>query len=233
MITTIGSVRDVVAAYNRNPALFKDKVAKLLVFIGEASNPSFQEYNVKLDLQAYVGLMRSGLPIYWVPCFDGGIWKNAGQASFWNAKHEDLFRKASPELIQFFIYALQKENSDPLAFLSSAVDPQRHAQLFAGTRNLWCMAIFGVLSGREVTFDGTKYRSVLPTNRKAQEAALNNDLFGFSEVDISISDDGIVRYGKSRYSKMVMRFEVRNKAKYAEGMTAMAAELLSKLGRRR
>ena len=229
VITTIGSVRDVVAAYNRNPALFKDKVAKLLVFIGEASNPSFQEYNVKLDLHAYVGLMRSGLPIYWVPCFDGGIWKNAGQASFWNAKHEDLFRKASPELIQFFIYALQKENSDPLAFLSSAVDPQRQAQLFAGTRNLWCMAIFGVLSGREVTFDGTKYRSGPSTNRKAQAAVLSNDLFGFSEVDISVSDDGIVRYGKSRDSKKVMRFEVRNKAKYAEGMTAMAAELLSKV----
>ncbi|MCI0423954.1 MAG: hypothetical protein L0312_32875, partial [Acidobacteria bacterium] len=169
MITTIGSVRDVVAAYNRNPALLRDKVGKLLVFIGEASDPSFQEYNVKLDLQAYVGLMRSGLPIYWAPCFDGGNLKNAGRASFWKAKHEDLFRKASPELIQFFIYALQKENSDPLAFLSSAVDPQRQAQLFAGTRNLWCTAIFGVLSGREVMFDGTTYRSVPPQTARRKK----------------------------------------------------------------
>ena len=232
MITTVGSVRDVVAAYNRNPALFRDKVGKLLVFIGEASDPSFREYNVRLD-QAYVGLMRSGLPIYWVPCFDGGIWKNAGHASFWKAKHEDLFRKPSPELIQFFVYALQKENSDPLAFLSSPVDPQHQTQLFAGTRNLWCTAIFGVLSGRQVKFDGTKYRSVPSTNRKAQEGALNNDLFGFFEVDISISDSGAVRYGKSQDSKKVMRFEVRNKAKYAEGMTAITADLLSKLGRRR
>ncbi len=233
MITTVGSVRDVVAAYNRNPALFRDKVGKLLVFIGEASDPSFREYNVRLDLQAYVGLMRSGLPIYWVPCFDGGIWKNAGHASFWKAKHEDLFRKPSPELIQFFVYALQKENSDPLAFLSSPVDPQHQTQLFAGTRNLWCTAIFGVLSGRQVKFDGTKYRSVPSTNRKAQEGALNNDLFGFFEVDISISDSGVVRYGKSQDSKKVMRFEVRNKARYAEGMTAITADLLSKLGRRR
>ncbi len=233
MITTTGSVRDVVAAYNRNPALFRRKVGKLLVFIGEASDPGFQEYNVRLDFQAYVGLMRSGLPIYWVPCFDGGIWKNDGHASFWKAKHEDLFRKSSPELIQFFVYALQKENSDPLAFLSSAVDPQRQAQLFAGTRNLWCTAVFGVLSRRQVTFDGTNYGSVPSTNRRSQKAVLNNDLFGFSEVDISISDGGIVRYGKSRDSKKVMRFEVRNKARYAEGMTAITADLLSKLGKRR
>ncbi len=233
MITTVGSVRDVVAAYNRNPALFRGKLGKLLVFIGEASDPSFQEYNVKLDLQAYVGLMRSGLPIYWVPCFDGGKWKNAGHASFWNAKHEDLLREASPELVQFFIYALEKETSDPLSFLSSPAEPQRQAQFFARTRNLWCTAVFGVLSGRQVTFDGTKYRSVPPANRKAHEAALNNDLFGFSEVDMSISDTGIVRYGKSRDSRKVMRFEVRNKASYAEGMTRMTADLLSRLGRRR
>jgi len=233
MIATVGSVRDVVAAYNRDPALFRGKVGKLLVFIGEASDPSFQEFNVRLDPQAYVGLMRSGLPIYWVPCFDGGNGKNAGHASFWNAKHEDLLREATPELIQFFIYALEKETADPLSFLSFPVEPQRQAQLFARTRNLWCTAIFGVLSERQVTFDGTRYRSVPRTNRKAQEAVLNNDLFGFSEVDLSISDSGIVRYGKSEDSKKVMRFEVRNKARYAEGMTALTADLLSKLGRRR
>ncbi len=233
MIATAGSVRDVVAAYNRNPALFRRKVGKLLIFIGEASDPSFQEFNVRLDLQAYVGLMRSGLPIYWVPCFDGGSWKNAGHASFWNAKQEDLLREASPELIQFFIYALEKETSDPLSFLSFPPDPQRQARLFARTRNLWCTVIFGVLSGRQVAFDGTTYRSVSPTNRTAQGAAPTIDLFGFSEVDISISDDGTVRYGKNPDSKKVMRFEVRDKARYAEGMTALTADLLSTLGRRK
>ncbi len=30
-----------------------------------------------------------------------------------------------------------------------------------------------------------------------------------------------------------MRFDVRNKARYAEGMTALSADLLSTLGRRR
>jgi len=59
-ITSVGSLRDVVAAFNREPELFRRKVDKLMVFIGEASDPMFTEYNVNLDPQAYVGLMRSG-----------------------------------------------------------------------------------------------------------------------------------------------------------------------------
>jgi len=96
-------------------------VAMVLAFIGEASDPEYQEYNVGLDPQAFVGLMRSGLPVYWVPCFDGGLWQNRGHASFWRASHRALLGKAAPEVIQYFIYALEKEGSEPLAFLSRPV----------------------------------------------------------------------------------------------------------------
>ena len=54
-IITVGSVRDVVAAYNREPALCRSKIERLLCFIGEASEPTFREYNVELDVNAYVG----------------------------------------------------------------------------------------------------------------------------------------------------------------------------------
>src|ERR1017187_7962913 len=102
-IATLGSVRDVVAAFNREPGLFRTNVAMVLAFIGEASDPKYQEYNVGLDSQAFVGLMRSGLPVYWVPCFDGGLWKNRGHASFWRASHRALLGETAPEVIQYFI----------------------------------------------------------------------------------------------------------------------------------
>jgi len=51
---TVGSVRDVAAAYNREPDLLKRKVRRILSFIGEASNEAFMEYNVALDPHAYV-----------------------------------------------------------------------------------------------------------------------------------------------------------------------------------
>ncbi len=221
MIAAVGSMRDVVAAFNREPDLFRAKAGKLLVFIGEASEPKHQEYNVALDPHAYVGLMRSGLPIYWVPCYDGGVWQNRGHASFWKAKHADVLKQARPELVQYFIYALEHERSDPIQFLHGAVDPQRGERLLAGTRNLWCTAIFGVLAGRTVAFDGTNYVFT--------DLAEPGTLFGFSEVELSISDDAVVHYGPGKDAKKVLRFEVRNPARYAEGMTAATARLLSGL----
>src|SRR5664279_4331407 len=106
--------------------------------------------------------MRSGLPVYWVPCFDGGLWQNRGHASFWRASHRTLLGQAAPDVIQYFIYALEKESSDPLAFLSRPIEPERQARLFAGNRNLWCAAVLGVMSGREVIQDEGKWISVPP-----------------------------------------------------------------------
>jgi hypothetical protein len=233
MIITVGSVRDVVAAFNREPALFRAKVGKLMVFIGEASNADFREWNVQLDPQAYVGLMRSGLPIYWVPCFDGGLWKNNGHASFWQAKHADLLHEAPPQLLQYFIYALEKETAEPLGFLSKPVDAVPRQRLMAGTRNLWCTAIFGSLAERDLVRDGGHYISKPRPPGQSGDRTLQNDLFKFEEVELRVTDDGVVKYGASPDAHKVMRFTVLDRANYARGMTEATAGLLASLGKTR
>ena len=231
-IAALGSVRDVVCAFNREPGLFRTNVAMVLAFIGEASDGRFQEYNVGLDPQAFVGLMRSGLPVYWVPCFDGGLWQNRGHASFWRASQPALLEGATPEVIQYFIYALEKESAEPLAFLSRPVEPERQARLFAGTRNLWCAAVLGVMSGREVVFDGSKWTSVLPQSNRAAAVAGRKPLFEFPEVEVLVSDAGAVSCGKVPGSHKVRRFEVRDSAQYEQGMVEATTALLSSLGRK-
>jgi hypothetical protein len=286
-IATLGSVRDVVAAFNREPGLFRTNVAMVLAFIGEASDPKYQEYNVGLDPHAFVGLMRSGLPVYWVPCFDGGLWQNRGHASFWRASHRALLGQAAPEVIQYFIYALEKEGSEPLAFLSRPVEPERQARLFADTRNLWCAAVLGVMSGREVVLEGGKWTSVTRSGNqltlglparfgvggrtavspltpslspsdgargpsmtgegimagapsfygagspiRAAADAERKPLFGFSEVEVSVSDVGVVSCGKGPGSHTVRLFEVRDPTQYEPGMVEATAGLLSSLGRK-
>ncbi len=231
-IATLGSVRDVVSAFNREPGLFRTNLSMVLAFIGEASDPKLQEYNVGLDPQAFVGLMRSGLPVYWVPCFDGGLWQNRGHASFWRASHRALLEEAAPEVIQYFIYALEKEASEPLAFVSRPVEPERQARLFAGTRNLWCAAVLGVVSGREVVFDGRRWASVAARERPGGHGAGRKPLFGFAEVEVSVSDAGVVGYGKGPGSHKVRRYEVREPAQYEQGMVEATAGLLSTLGRK-
>ena len=231
-IATLGSVRDVVCAFNRDPELFRTNVAMVVAFIGEASDPKFQEYNVGLDPQAFVGLMRSGLAVYWVPCFNGGLWQNRGHASFWRANHRALLERAVPEVIQYFIYAREKETSEPLAFLSRPVEPERQARLFAGTRNLWCAAVLGVMSGREVVLDGGKWTSILPLGARAAAVTGRSPLFGFSAAEVTVSDTGVVSYGKGPDSHKVMRFEVRDSIQYESGMVEATAALLTSLGRK-
>jgi hypothetical protein len=232
-IAAVGSMRDVVAAFNREPELFRTNVTMILAFIGEGSDPNHREYNVQLDPQAYVGLLRSGLPVYWVPCFDGGVWQNKGHASFCRAKQEDLLRQAAPEVLQYFIYALNQEKSDPLAFLNASVDATRRDRLFAGPRNLWCTVVLGALSGRQVVSEGSKYISMLPPKADISKPFTGNKIFGFSEVELTISDSGVVHYGPGPDSKKVMRFELRDPAHYQQAIVEATADLLSKLGRQK
>ncbi|MGE5609114.1 MAG: nucleoside hydrolase [Bacillota bacterium] len=231
VIDCIGSMRDVAAAFNREPALFRSKVAKLMIFIGEASeqHQDYREWNVRLDPQAYVAIMRSGLPIYWVPCMDGGDLKNEGGASFWVARHADLLKGCSPRLMQYFIYALEVNRQAPLAlgepieFLDRPIDPAREQRVLAGSRNLWCTAVFTALADQAIVREGERW-----VYRPMKELGGEKPIFGFRPVNVEVSDTAAIKYGAGH---RIMRFEVYDRKNYAEAMTAVTRELLLKLGR--
>ncbi|MCL4177203.1 MAG: nucleoside hydrolase [Verrucomicrobia bacterium] len=206
-IIAVGSMRDLAAAFNREPELFRQRAGRLLLFIGEASDPAFREHNVNLDPHAYVALMRSGLNLYWVPCFDGGLWRNAGHASFWQATHADLLHLAPPELVRFFIYALEKETTDPLAFLRQPVDPTRREKLFRQTRNLWCTAVFRALT--------------VPDEP-------SGDGFEFETVKLSLGVDAALRSSTDFPATTVKRFKVRDAERYGPVMTQATAGILAR-----
>jgi hypothetical protein len=205
-IITVGSVRDVTAAFNREPALFRERAGRILMFIGEASEPGFREHNVNLDPHAFVGLMRSGLDLYWVPCFDGGLWRNGGRASFWQATHADLLHAAPPELVQYFLYALNHETSDPLRYLRQPVDPSQRDRWFAHTRNLWCTAVFRAL---------------------ARPGNPDGDAFAFETVAVAVGDHAVVRPASGEPGQKVHRFHVRDASRYRAEMTAETARILA------
>lgn len=71
-LMAVGSMTDFAVAYLREPALLQQKVSNVYIVAGFAESPT-QEYNVKLDPKAYVVLMRSKLPIIWIPC-DSSMW---------------------------------------------------------------------------------------------------------------------------------------------------------------
>jgi len=229
VIIAVGSMRDVAAAYNREPELFRKKVDKLYIFIGEASNKDFIEYNANLDANAYRCIMQSDLPVYWVPCFDGGAWYNKGRASFWQAQHADLLRDLAPEVMNYFIYALVvKAPKQNIEFLDKKVNEEYKRKLLAGKRNLWCTAVFTHIADRKIIWRGDRYISI--PKRASEKSGQVIKLFTFEDVSVAINEKGNT-IDKPESAHKVKCFKVVDKDIYAEAMTSVTADMLSHLGR--
>ena len=154
-VVIVGSCRDIGAAYNNEPALFHDRVERLVIFAGEASLPGVVEYNVGLDPFAFVRLMASGLPIRWVPCFDGGPWQTGRHASFVQVPQARLLPPdLHPALIRYFVYMARREQGDPIEFLTHPVTKDDWQLLHSGLRSLWGGPLLAAGDGNgEVRFE--------------------------------------------------------------------------------
>lgn len=228
-IISVGSLRDIAAGYNRSPDLFKSKVDRLFIFIGEASKKGHIEYNVGLDKKAYIRIMNSGLPVYWIPCFDGGHWQNNGRASYWRASHKDLLGNVSDRVMNYFIYALlKKDEKNPIQYLDKPVNRDDKEKVLLMNRHLWCTAIFAHISGRRFIRQGNKFVSV-PVN-----ASYNREQeirpFKFDEVSVFVDEQANVLYQDTNRAGKIMQFHVLTADIYAEVMTSVTAQLLLQLG---
>lgn len=202
-LITVGSLRDIAAAYNRNSQLFKDKVDKIMVFAGEAT-ANFQENNVGLDLNAYLDIMRSGLNIYWVPCFDGGLWHNDnGLSSYHYVDHQgSLLDGIDNKLLQYFTYSLNNKTSDPISYLSSEVNQTEKSDLYKETRNVWAGNIIESITG-----------------------VYDKSVYDFKLVNVSFDSIGAANYNQID-SKVMMRFEIVDKTNFKTSMTKRTNEIL-------
>ena len=224
VIISVGSLRDIAAAYNQSPELFSKKVDKLLIFAGEASKKGFVETNVRMDRHAFAAVMNSDLPVYWIPCFDGGLWKNNGRASYWQTSYGHLLKNVSNQLIKYFIYADKRDPSmDPIKFLSEPINEKDKASLFRKPRNLWSCSIFYIASGKTVIINDSGFE-IVPLSR-----AKDDDLiFDFTPVWVRTLPSGEVYYCEKGSGHRVMQFRIRNKNQYQQIMTMVTADLLQK-----
>jgi len=183
-VFTTGSLRDVAAAFNREPELLRRKIARLYVNIG---NPAIgeenrrYEYNVNLDRHAYVCVMQSGLPIHWCPCFHGTIWERGVQGTYWKFDQGRVLEATPQGLQNWFIFALTKpQNVDPIAFLSAPQDRATRTKVWKMPRNMWCTAPFFHAAGRRVCLRSEGDYVALPP-LEAQQS-------GLSEIDVNVFD---------------------------------------------
>jgi hypothetical protein len=182
VIHTAGSCRDVAAAFNREPALFKEKVRAVYFNIGRGPNESQQECNVGYDPKSYLRMFESGLPIYWCPCFG-----KDGFETLYDFDQTAVVGACAQPVQNYFVYCLTKSQENPLAFLRSGP----HA-LPKGNRAMWCTAPMLHAAGRKVYQRGPDdFVALSPA--EAEAAGLSSkvvDAFGFAPMSARLGEEG-------------------------------------------
>lgn len=158
-VFTTGSVRDVAAAFNRDEALFRAKVGRLYLVIGDSSGaPS--EWNTLLDPQAYIRMMSSDLPVYWCPCFGPGAreallvgnLKPQQYSTYWKFLQRDVYDGLPRPLQNFFLYALGRKIrtiEDPIEYLRRVPEEGLKKEIWNAPRNMWTTGALIHASGRQ------------------------------------------------------------------------------------
>jgi hypothetical protein len=225
LVFATGSVRDLCAAWNRDPALLRRKISRLYLNIGNA-DPTGSEYNVDLDSQAYRGLLASGLPIYLCLCLpmsrDGS---NAVYSTWWKFRQDRVLESSSQPLRNFFIYALQRTapaELDPVEALSSNLQPW-HRLVWAMDRNMWCTAPLLHAAGRTMRKD-TGWWKLTSTPGGASPGP--DELFTFVPARVDIDANARTRVIEDPPTPNVRLFKVLRPGDYAPAMTDCLRELL-------
>ncbi len=215
-IITAGSVRDVCALWNRAPELMKEKVGRLYINIGNA-DPAGTEYNVDLDVNAYVGLLRSSLPIYLCYCMPmQRPHSNAVYSTYWRFRQGPVLEQAPKPLQNFFIYALQRPSPDELdpGQALSADLRAWHRLVWGMERNMWCTASFIHAAAPSST---ARWRSIVTTKAPS---------FRFMPARIEVDEAGKTKTFIDSRNPKVQVFKVLDPPRYEKDMRQFLGDLL-------
>ena len=193
-VFSVGSCRDIAAAFNREPELLKNKISALYINAGNGPDGLQFEWNVMLDPYSYMIIMESGLPIYWCPCFSevnlrvsSAADVEAGKAFntyFVVPDQSALFRNSSNLIKNYISYALSNSNQDPIEYL------KRDNPVIPSTpRNMWCTGPFLHAAGWNIYKSEKGY--IACSEQQAANLGIKNskiDVFSFDNVVLEQTD---------------------------------------------
>ena len=223
-ISSGGSARVLAAAFNREPALLREKVRAVVLNAG-ASAGTEREWNVGLDPAAYIALWRSGLPIHWYPCAtDHNAFDPAHErGTFWKASHAALFRELPAGLRAWFCHAYSGgQRGDFIRALAETGGGSVWEQVLAGDRNLWCTASLAMGAGRVLARTQQGWR-FLPAG-----AAVGVELWPFrlDPIRATVDDDARVSWQATGEPSSVRLFGRKPGAGYGVAMAEALNALL-------
>lgn len=204
------SCRTVAAAFNREPELLRHKVKRLHVCAGTTSGEMFdvdwgqclrkplapgsggyREWNVELDVHAFVRLLRSGLPLALYPdASDRGPFAMHRHNCFYELESVRFIGRMHPKLRSYLAYAFRHQlRHDFLRAMDEDPSPQALAAIDAIRRHkVWETAVWLEVSGRKLIHrPGIGYRIVAADEVLATDRVLKNEQ---TPCRITVRDDG-------------------------------------------
>lgn len=192
-IAVFSSLRAVAAAYNREPGLFKEKVGRIHLCAG-ASSEEFLEWNVELDISAFVCLLRSELPIAIYPCASkDGPFALDSHNCFWKLNDLAFVKNMDQKLKRYIWYAFERiSRNDFLKAMDENVPEEKMEGIYTRAHNVWETAVWLKLSGRELVKrqDG-KYKIVCRCQLEESDVILKNQLL---PCRLHVKDDGLFKF---------------------------------------
>jgi len=226
-----GSVRDLAAAYNRDPNLLRQKTSSIHINIGN-SQVGGTEWNVTLDPQAYRKVMSSGLPIYWYPCLP---MVNEWSAHWRLERYGDVMASAPLRLQNFFLYMLHQVDTveiDPLEALKMDLRPWRKL-LWNKPKGMWCTASLIQVAGRKIlkagdggTMGGEGHQDWVAVPPSYQGDKKEEVAFSFVPTSVELHPDGkTAKIDRNVHSSNTKVIHVPNPELYARIMTCCLLNL--------
>jgi hypothetical protein len=195
-ILSFGSARPIAVAYNRDPKLFHDKVKRIHLSAG-SSSPDYLEWNVGLDPNAIVCLLRSDLPIAVYPCAvgekEGGPFGYGPHNSYYRMPNLQFIKQMDPRLQRYMAYAFGRVNrSDFLRAMEEDFPEGLTATAYSQPHNVWETAIWTETSNRRLVrrTDG-RYRVIPLREVLPRDEVLPNEL---RHCRLEVRDNGLFSF---------------------------------------
>jgi hypothetical protein len=199
-VTVFGSARTVAVAYNREPELLRQKIRLLHLSIGTTTSvPPYFEWNVKLDPNALVTLLRSDLPMALYPCAANN--DNNGDPSrsydsnngYWCLKTLDFIPKMDVPIRRYFEYAFSySQRSDFLRTMEEDTNPPFNSTQWNRAHNVWETCVWLCMTGRVlVQHKDGNFRIIRKNEIKPDDRILPNEL---RPCKIKVQNNGLYSY---------------------------------------
>lgn len=188
-ILSFGSARPIAVAYNRDPQLFRRKVKRILLSAGSSSG-KFLEWNVALDPNATVRLLRSNLPIDIFPCATkDGPFSYESHNSYWSLPNLHFVEQMDPPLRRYLDYALGRVCRCDFLRAMDEDSPAESSDLYSHPHHVWETALWIEVANRKLVRHSDGSFSIVPAGRVLPtDTTLVNRL---QSIVVTVADDGL------------------------------------------